>query len=58
MGIIYLIVSLGDLDDQLGLGVLELQEDFINLTQWVSSVKFRKIRREEMENKKEYDENS
>lgn len=34
MSIIYLKVSLGDFDDQLGLGVLALQEHFINLSEW------------------------
>lgn len=33
MGIICLEVSLDDFNDQLGLGVLELQEDCMNVTE-------------------------
>ena len=41
-----------------GLVAFELQKDLVNLTQWVSSMKFSRIKREKMKNKKEYDENS
>lgn len=49
--LICLKVSLGDFDDQLGLGSLDLQEDLMNLTEWVSVLKFRKMRRDKMKTK-------